>query len=218
MALKQGARALILGAPKEYLHCAKLFYGSATTTAGVHTDVDTEFSQDIGSIYVNNTAGIFFIKTAKSTPTVAADWTVTVVSSPVNLANNVTGILPVANGGSGLAAITAHKVPVGNGTSAETLLAIGATGTVLRGQTGADPVFGAVVLTTDVTGVLPIANGGSNGQIVAGAAVTRAAVLAAFPTVPIGSIYMSTGGKVYIKVANAGAATDWQLVTATAAD
>ncbi len=37
----------------------------------------------------------------------------------------------------------------------------GATGTVLRAQTGATPVFGQVVLTTDVTGILPVANGGT---------------------------------------------------------
>ena len=34
----------------------------------------------------------------------------------------------------------------------------------------------------------------------------------------IGSIYLSTAWKIYLKVANAGATTDWQLVTATAAD
>lgn len=34
----------------------------------------------------------------------------------------------------------------------------------------------------------------------------------------IGSFYMSSAGKMYLKVANANATTDWQLVTATAAD
>lgn len=34
----------------------------------------------------------------------------------------------------------------------------------------------------------------------------------------IGSIYLSTVWKIYLKVANADATTDWQLVTATAAD
>ena len=34
----------------------------------------------------------------------------------------------------------------------------------------------------------------------------------------IGSLYSSSGGKLYLKVANGNATTDWQLVTATAAD
>ena len=34
----------------------------------------------------------------------------------------------------------------------------------------------------------------------------------------IGSIYLSTAGKIYLKVANANATADWQKVTATAAD
>lgn len=51
-----------------------------------------------------------------------------------------------------------------------------------------------------------------------GALATRAGVLAEFPNVGIGSIYVSTTGVVYVKVAAAGAAADWQKVTTTAAD
>ena len=52
-----------------------------------------------------------------------------------------------------------------------------------------------------------------------GAATTRDAVRAEVGAgVPIGSNYCSTAGKLYIKVANAGATADWQKVTATAAD
>lgn len=52
-----------------------------------------------------------------------------------------------------------------------------------------------------------------------GAATTRAAVLAEVGVIAaIGAQYQSSAGKLYIKVANAAAATDWQRVTATAAD
>lgn len=34
----------------------------------------------------------------------------------------------------------------------------------------------------------------------------------------IGSIYLSSAGKVYVKVANAGATADWEKVTTSAAD
>lgn len=66
----------------------------------------------------------------------------------------------VAKGGTGATTLTAHGVVIGNGASAVAVTAVGATGTVLRGVTGADPAYGAVVLTTDVSGILPTANGG----------------------------------------------------------
>lgn len=61
---------------------------------------------------------------------------------------------------------------VGSATALNTT-AVGATGTVLHGNTAAAPTFSAVSLTADVTGVLPLANGGSNKNItaVAGAVV-----------------------------------------------
>lgn len=52
-----------------------------------------------------------------------------------------------------------------------------------------------------------------------GSASTRAAVRAQVGATPtVGSVYRSTAGKLYVKVANAGADTDWQKVTTTAAD
>jgi hypothetical protein len=49
----------------------------------------------------------------------------------VNLASNVTGTLPVANGGTGATTLTANNVILGNGTSAPLLVAPGTTGNVL---------------------------------------------------------------------------------------
>lgn len=51
--------------------------------------------------------------------------------------------VPVANGGTSLATLTAHAVYVGNATSAPTALSVGNTGTILAGSTGADPAFTA---------------------------------------------------------------------------
>lgn len=59
--------------------------------------------------------------------------------------------LPVSNGGTGLSTLTAHAIQVGNGTSAPTQLAVGATGTVLSGSTGADPAFTATPSVTSIT-------------------------------------------------------------------
>lgn len=81
----------------------------------------------------------------------------------------VAGTLVVANGGSGLATRTAHSLQVGNGTGAVTQLGVGATGTVLTGVTGSDPVFAAATgvavtsLSFGTTGLTP--NTGTQGAI-----------------------------------------------------
>jgi len=83
------------------------------------------------------------------------------VFGAVDLTADVTGMLPVANGGTGANTFTDHGVLLGSGAAAFSATAVGITGTVLKGSTGADPVFGAVDLTADVTGILPVANGGT---------------------------------------------------------
>lgn len=90
----------------------------------------------------------------------------------IGVAGNVISLNPtpvvVANGGTGAATLTSNGVLLGNGTSAITATAAGASGTVLKG-TGAAPSFGQVALTTDVTGTLPVANGGTGGATAAAA-------------------------------------------------
>lgn len=113
----------------------------------------------------------------------------------IGLTTHVTGILPVANGGSGAATFTAHGLLVGEGTSAFAALATGTTGQLLVGVTGADPVwtsvpangvttigFGTTGLTPSaatggvvtVAGTLAVANGGTgqtsytDGQLLIG--------------------------------------------------
>ena len=87
----------------------------------------------------------------------------TVLQSPASLTTEVTGTLPVANGGTGLATITANAVLLGNGTSA-IALATGTANQVLRvpGGGGA-PAFGAIDLAqaAAVTSQLNVANGGT---------------------------------------------------------
>ena len=52
--------------------------------------------------------------------------------SGVNLTSQVTGTLPVANGGTGQTALTANNVVLGNGTSAVQVVAPGTSGNVLK--------------------------------------------------------------------------------------
>ncbi len=84
-----------------------------------------------GAVTVNNT-GVTSLSfgTTGLTPNTATTGAITVA-----------GTLIVGNGGTGATTLTAHGVLLGQGTSAITATAVGATGTVLSGNTGADPTF-----------------------------------------------------------------------------
>lgn len=115
----------------------------------------------------------------------------------VDLATMLTGVLPVANGGTGLASgtsggvlaytaagtlassgvLAANQIVLGGGAGAvpATLGSLGTATTVLHGNAAGAPTFGAVALTTDVSGILPVANGGTGTAYftVAGPSATR---------------------------------------------
>lgn len=115
----------------------------------------------------------------------------------VSLTSGVSGVLPVANGGTALAsgtsggilgftatgtlasstALTANQLVLGGGAGATptTLGSLGTTTTLLHGNAAGAPTFGAVSLTADVSGILPTANGGTGIQYftAAGPSTTR---------------------------------------------
>ena len=75
---------------------------------------------------------------------------------------DVTGTLPVANGGTGQFTYTVGDLLYADGSTSLALLADVATGNVLlAGGVGAAPSWGPVALTTHVSGILPGANGGT---------------------------------------------------------
>jgi hypothetical protein len=85
--------------------------------------------------------------------------------SQVSLTTGVTGTLPVGNGGTGLTSYTIGDLIYASGTTTLSKLADVATGNVLlSGGVGVAPAWGQVSLTSAVTGVLPIANGGTNSN------------------------------------------------------
>lgn len=90
--------------------------------------------------------------------------------SAVSLTADVSGTLPIANGGTGQTTAstafnalspmtTAGDVIYGGTAGAGTRLAVGTSTQVLH--SGTTPSWAAVTLTTDVTGILPVANGGT---------------------------------------------------------
>lgn len=92
------------------------------------------------------------------------------------------GTLVVSNGGSGAGTFTAHGVLLGEGTSAFGVTAVGTTGQVLTGVTGADPVWAApaassISITGNSGGALTgnafTFTGGTTGLTFAGAGSTE---------------------------------------------
>lgn len=135
----------------------------------------------------------FATLTANNTPTMDLDDAVTKGGQYIYRAAGTD--VPVTDGGTGVSSLTDHGVVLGSGAAAVSVTAVGATGEVLKGNTGADPTWAAVDLTADVTGTLPVTNGGTgaatltDGGILLGSG-TGAVTALAQPTngqLPIGS-------------------------------
>lgn len=108
------------------------------------------------------------------------------VSSAQPSFSNISGTAGVAQGGTGLTsgtsggilgftgattlassvALTANALVLGGGAGATPapLGSLGTTTTVLHGNAAGAPTWGAVSLTTDVSGILPVANGGTGNS------------------------------------------------------
>jgi hypothetical protein len=87
--------------------------------------------------------------------------------SAADLTADVSGVLPIANGGTNSStALSGSSIAISNGTSI-VQGAAGTSTTLLHGNAAGAPTYGAADLTTDVTGVLPMANGGTNKNMTA---------------------------------------------------
>lgn len=81
----------------------------------------------------------------------------------IGLTTHISGVLPVANGGTNLSSYAVGDLIYASGTTTLASLADVATGNALiSGGVGVAPSWGKVGLTTHVSGTLPVANGGTN--------------------------------------------------------
>lgn len=134
------------------------------------------FIQTGASVFVQfgNTEGsTSWVMTTTGTITVgttALNWTQSsasgnvLVNAPLSKAGNTIslGTVTVANGGTGLTSYAVGDLLYADSGSSLARLADVAVGNVLRsGGVGVAPAWGQVTLTTDVTGTLPVANGGT---------------------------------------------------------
>ena len=93
----------------------------------------------------------------------------TEVGSDVDLTSEVSGALPVANGGTGATSLTDGGILLGSGTSAVTASAVLGDGEILIGDGTTDPVALDVGSSTAITTLGTIATGVWNGTAIASA-------------------------------------------------
>ena len=94
-------------------------------------------------------------------------------SNITGTAANVTGVVAAANGGTGQSSYTVGDILYASGSTTLSKLAGVATGNVLlSGGVATAPSWGKVGLTTHVSGLLPLANGGTGADLSSAAAGT----------------------------------------------
>jgi len=116
-----------------------LLYANTTTTLAKLADVAT------GNALISGGVGV------------APSW------GKIGLTTHISGTLGVGNGGTGQSSnLTQYGVVYGSTTTAMATTAAGTSTQVLHGNASGAPTWSAVSLTADVSGTLPVANGGTN--------------------------------------------------------
>jgi len=119
----------------DYVKVATSTAGSVTSVAGTGTVNGITLTGTVttsGSLTLGGTlANVNLTSQVTGTLPIANGGTGTTSTTFANLTTNVTGTLPVANGGTGAATLTANNVLLGNGTSALQVVAPSTAGNVL---------------------------------------------------------------------------------------
>jgi hypothetical protein len=119
---------------------------------------------------------------------VKASGTTVMTASATVPVGDISGTLPVANGGTNLSSYTTGDILYASGTTALAKLSAVAAGSVLL--SGTTPSYGKVILTTGstqhVTGTLPVANGGTGAATLTGyVKASGTTAMTAIATIPV---------------------------------
>jgi hypothetical protein len=140
--------------------------------------------------------GSDFVKVATTTTdgvsTISFGSTGLTPSTATSGAVTVSGTLANTNGGTGQSsAFTQYGITYASTTTVLATTAAGTSTTVLHGNASGAPTFGAVSLTADVSGTLPVANGGSGATTLTG--VLKGNGTSAFTAATAGTDYVAPG-------------------------
>jgi len=140
--------------------------------------------------------GSDFVKIATTTvdgvSTFSAGTTGFTPSTATSGAVTLSGTLANTNGGTGQSsAFTQYGITYASTTTALATTSAGTSTTVLHGNASGAPTFGAVSLTADVSGTLPVGNGGSGATTLTG--VLKGNGTSAFTAATAGTDYVAPG-------------------------
>ncbi len=115
---------------------------------------------NLSSDYASSTFGFFGSLSIGSLTGFLKATAGAITSALIDLASDVTGILPVGNGGTGWASLASGAIPYGNGSSAIATTSAGTSGQVLALLNGV-PTWTATTTLSTISGTLAAGSGGT---------------------------------------------------------
>lgn len=153
-----------------------------------------------GSVAYSTASGISLTTVGSSGQVLKSNGANVPTWAAVSMSSDVTGVLPLANGGTNNANVASLGSVAVSTASGISLSSIGSSGQVLKSNGANTPTWAAVSMSSDVTGVLSLANGGTNNANIANAGAipySTASVISLGPVGATGQVLQSNGTGIY---------------------